>query len=102
MLNVSVYVSESLHKLSVNLAEKINIPRHSDSHCHCIGSMISSTSEQIILDFATRMHGLKCPNHGQILPKKTFLWNAYSQVKNKMVNIIEVKALINIICPFSD
>ena len=33
-----------LHKLSVNLAEKINVPHHSDSHCRCMGSMISSTS----------------------------------------------------------
>ncbi len=33
-----------LHKLSVNLADKINIPHHSDSHCRCMGSMISSTS----------------------------------------------------------
>ncbi len=33
-----------LHGLSVNLAEKINIPHHSDSHCHCMGSMISSSN----------------------------------------------------------
>ncbi len=33
-----------LHKLSVNLAEKINVPHHSDSHCRCMGNMISSTS----------------------------------------------------------
>ena len=24
---------------------KINIPHHSDSHCHCMGSMIPSTSD---------------------------------------------------------
>ncbi len=34
-----------LYKLSVNLAEKINIPHHSDNHCRCMGSMISSTSD---------------------------------------------------------
>ncbi len=28
----------------VYLAEKINIPHHSDSHCRCVGSMISSTT----------------------------------------------------------
>ena len=31
---------KNLHELSVNLAEKINIPHHSDSHCRCMGSMI--------------------------------------------------------------
>ena len=46
MLNVSVYVSE-IYKLSVNLAEKINIPHHFDSLCGCMGSMIWSTSVYI-------------------------------------------------------
>ena len=26
--------------LSANLAEKINIPHHSDNHCHCIGRVL--------------------------------------------------------------
>ena len=38
-----------LHKLSVNLAEKIDNPHHSDSHCRCMDSMISSTSDETAL-----------------------------------------------------
>ncbi len=40
-----------LQKLSVNMAEKINIPRHSDSHCRCMGSMIWSTSVCVVYTY---------------------------------------------------
>ena len=49
-----IWLKPTILESNVNLAEKINIPHHSDSHCRCMGSIISSTSK-----YGIRSYGCK-------------------------------------------